>query len=90
MFVFVLKEDENIVGAYSTFDKAKEGQIKRLNDYIAIVKNSFFYNPEDVDDRDIINEFLQDIEKVKQSENPRQFNENFDWGYSITVTELDK
>lgn len=46
--------------------------------------------PKDKDDQDIINQFLQEIEKVKQSENPRQFNENFDWGYSITVTELDK
>lgn len=90
MFIFVLMEDENVVGSYSTFDKAKEAQIKRCNDRIARVKNSFFYDPKDKNDQDIIDEFLQEIEKVKQSENPRQFNENFDWGYSITVTELDK
>lgn len=83
-------EDENVVGSYSTFDKAKEAQIKRCNDRIARVKNSFFYDSKDKNDQDIIDEFLQEIEKVKQSENPRQFNENFDWGYSITVTELDK
>ena len=90
MFIFVLMEDENVVGRYSTFEKAKEGQIKRCNDKIERVKKSIFYDPEDEDDQDTINQFLQEIEKVKQSENPHQFNENFDWGYSITVTELDK
>ena len=90
MFIFVLMEDENVVGSYSTFEKAKEGQIKRCNDKIERVKKSIFYDPEDEDDQDTINQFLQEIEKVKQSENPHQFNENFDWGYSITVTELDK
>ena len=90
MFIFVLMEDENVVGSYSTFEKAKEGQIKRCNDKIERVKKSIFYDPEDEDDQDTINQLLQEIEKVKQSENPHQFNENFDWGYSITVTELDK
>lgn len=86
LFLKNVMEDEDI-GIYSTFDKAKEKLINILNKKIAFSHKYYKLYPNI--EKDLINEIKEDIDRIESSHTIEDFNDEMIDNYEITEWVID-